>query len=53
MNLKDYIKKVLADAPYGSEIFFEINLNPDVTVSESETGNKVSFTVVKTYQTSN
>lgn len=50
MKLKDYIKKVLAESEEGSVIEFEVNLNPDVTVSKQETGNKVRFSLRKEYE---
>lgn len=46
MNLKEYIKQLIESAEPG-EIYIEINLNSDLTVSSTETGNKVKFTVHK------
>ena len=49
MKLKDYIKKVLEQSEEG-DVHFEINLNADTTVSDTETGNKITFTVHKSLQ---
>lgn len=47
VSMKDYIKKVLKSFQPGCEVEFTVHLNPDVTVSDSPTGNTVRFTVIK------
>jgi len=47
MTLKDYINLVLDQTPEMTEVNFDVNLYPDTTISESETGNKVKFTIFK------